>query len=89
MHLPRFMAEEPRKFVKMNTSGPVVKLFGIEIRADLTWALAFSVILWSLGNHYFPIEYQSLISLPGRCPSSWRSSLRLTWSSDYFSQIGM
>ena len=41
----------------------LTKIFGIEIRADLSWMIAFGAFLWSLGSYYFPSTYPELITL--------------------------
>ncbi|MDF1499736.1 MAG: site-2 protease family protein [Anaerolineales bacterium] len=57
----------------MVKSFPLVKVFGIEIRVDLTWAFAFGVILWSLGTYYFPNEYDTMSVL-----DAWTLALAVT-----------
>ncbi|OGO15898.1 MAG: hypothetical protein A2Z14_14990 [Chloroflexi bacterium RBG_16_48_8] len=47
----------------MRNSVTLAKIFGIEIRVDLSWMLAFGVILWSLGSYYFPSTYPELSTL--------------------------
>jgi len=47
----------------MRNSVTLVKIFDIEIRVDLSWMLAFGMILWSLGSYYFPSAYPELSTL--------------------------
>ncbi|NIS80322.1 MAG: hypothetical protein GTO14_08980 [Anaerolineales bacterium] len=47
----------------MRNAIALAKIFGIEIRVDLTWMLAFGAILWSLGSYYFPSTYPELSTI--------------------------
>ncbi|MDB5405193.1 MAG: hypothetical protein JWL84_105 [Rhodospirillales bacterium] len=33
---------------------PLLRLFGFEIRFDLTWLILVSLIVWTLSADYFP-----------------------------------
>ena len=36
------------------------KLFGIQIRLDLTWFIIFALVAWTLASSYFPLVYRNL-----------------------------
>lgn len=57
----------------MRKSIMLVKIFGIEIRVDLSWMLAFGVILWSLGSYYFPFTYPEMSTI-----DAWTLALAVT-----------
>ena len=37
----------------------IARLFGISINVDLSWVIAFVLITWSLGGHYFPAHHSA------------------------------
>ncbi len=57
----------------MRNSFTIATVFNIEIRADLSWALGFGAIIWSLGGFYFPANYSALSSL-----DAWLLALAVT-----------
>lgn len=57
----------------MRNSFTIATVFDIEIRADLSWALGFGVILWSLASFYLPANYPALRSL-----YAWSLALAVT-----------
>lgn len=38
----------------------LLRLFGFEIRFDLTWLILLALIVWTLSEGYFPVEYRNL-----------------------------
>jgi len=44
-------------------SVPLFKVFGIQIRLDLTWFIIFALVTWSLASSYFPMVYRNLDTL--------------------------
>lgn len=39
---------------------PLFKVFGIQIRLDLTWFIIFALVAWTLASSYFPMVYRNL-----------------------------
>jgi len=39
---------------------PLFKVFGIQIRLDLTWFIIFALVAWTLASAYFPMVYRNL-----------------------------
>jgi len=34
------------------------RIYGIELRLDFSWFIVFALVTWSLGAHYFPMNYR-------------------------------
>ena len=39
---------------------PLLRVFGIPIRIDVTWFIIFALVAWTLASAYFPIMYRNL-----------------------------
>lgn len=57
----------------MKNSIALVRVFGIVIKAEFTWFVAFGFLFWSLGSHYFPAAYPELSTL-----DAWTLALAVT-----------
>ncbi len=57
----------------MNKGFLVTKVFGIDVRVNLSWLILSAFLLWSLGAYAFPAQYPDLSSL-----DAWTLALAVT-----------